>query len=167
MKNEDLLMSQLLEETCKDSEKANELTESNGGDLVKYFEKRLNQVDFLSLDVYIKEEGLKSFSLNYIEKSKCFRLVCGMYELDFPSNWSVFKSLHTSNLNFVTQANDQDFLCEIFSEINSNCESFIVLNENGKCCLLMFSDYSGKLHFEWMKEYFESRGIKEDHAIAA
>lgn len=161
MKNEDLLLSKLLEETCLESSRPNSMTDANDGELVKYFEKRLNQVEYLSLEMYIKEESLNSFSLVYNINTKCFRLICGNHKIDFPSNWSIFNKIQNESFVYVTSSNDEDFLCEIFSEINKNCESFVIVNESGRSNLILFDNFKGKEHVDWMREYFDKKLIHD------
>lgn len=163
MKNDELI-SKLIEETCNEEEApAAKAVES----LSDYFDRKVNQVEFLSLSKYITQQGLESSKLSYNAETKCYRLEIKEMKLDFPSNWSVFEGLNQNNFAYINRENDHDFLCDIFSEIHKECESFILIQDHDDCNLITFSDYSGKLHSDWIKNYFEKKKEKEEYQKAA
>ena len=66
------LISKLIEETYSDSgntEKPSAVT-----DLQKYFDKRRNQVDYISITGYLEQNHLSHQALCYKKNSKCYRL---------------------------------------------------------------------------------------------
>jgi hypothetical protein len=169
MKNDEILISKLIEETCTDenSENLNSgPTTKPSEDLSSYFERRVNQVEYLSLAKYIFDQSLNAIELKFNNPTKCFKMKIGNIELDFPSNWSVFSNISTTEVIYVNRENDTEFLCDILTEISDHCESFMLVNDKNEVNLITFNDYSGQLHFEWMKAYFEKRNLKVDKIAA-
>lgn len=157
MKNDELLISRLIEETCNE-----ELKEDLGKtfNLSDYFERRVNEIEFLSLKKYLEQQELNSFQLSYLESIKCYRINMNNMRLDFPSNWSLFKNLKNTNLAWINKEEDNDFLCDIFSELTSGCEAFALINEANEFKLITFSDEEWKTHIEWINNYFENKKSK-------
>jgi hypothetical protein len=156
MKEEDFI-TKLIEETCKD-EKEDEAP-AKVSELSDYFEKRVNQVEFLSLEKYLAQQDLQDFSLAFISNTKCFRLQDGKTTLDFPSNWSVFENVNVKAVQLIASESDTDFLCDIFNEAFDGCESFVLLNESGKCRVVLFKDHKYLEHYEWMLNYFSKKEL--------
>lgn len=165
MKKDDFL-EQLIQETCKDSDR--DLKNDESLDLNLYFEKQLNRIDFLSLERYLNEEEVFFLKLNYIEETQCYRLTNGSnLVLDFPSNWSVFSAIKTTPLLIVKKAEDQDYLCDIFSEAIYSCEQFALTNDSGDYRMVIFQDtFSSKKHCDWMRGYFDKKNIQSEKTAA-
>jgi hypothetical protein len=169
MKNDETLISKLIEETCQEENSEGLNTEpitKPMEDLSSYFERRVNQVEYLSLAKYIFDQSLTAIELKFNQSTKCFKMKIGNIELDFPSNWSVFSTISTTEVIYVNRENDTDFLCDILTEISAHCESFMLVNDKNEVNLITFNDYSGQLHLEWMKAYFEKRNLKIDKIAA-
>ncbi len=160
MNMEDDLISKLIEETCKEEQEETPSEESKVFELSSYFEKRVNQVEFLSLEKYIVQQDLNSFELSFNEKNSCFRLTARNLTLDFPSNWSIFHTLKINKIQWVNAHENTDFLCDIFSEVLGSCEAFALTNDNGKFSVTLFADGSANEHYEWMLNYFSKKEIE-------
>ncbi|MDD4974276.1 MAG: hypothetical protein PHY93_07980 [Bacteriovorax sp.] len=167
MSNEDTLISTLIEETCAESVEKDQLNTST--DLRKYFEKRLNQVDFNSISDYLDQHHLSHQPLVFENLSSCYRLNFKQSILDFPSNWSVFKDIKTSDLIFLDQSLDQDFLLDIFSELCGSFQNIVLVKENEQIQLVFLPDEESQDHVKWMWNYFEKKntGSRIGESIAA
>ena len=152
MGNEDTLISQLIEETYTESVEK-ELTD-NTIDLRKYFEKRLNQVDFNSIREYIVQNHLSHQSLVLERSSGCFRLNFKDKTLDFPSNWSIFEEIKNSNLGYLDQSQDDSFLLDIFAELCGSHQNIVLVKENMDVQLVFIPEEESFDHVKWMKNYF-------------
>ena len=108
MNNDDTLISKLISETYSES---TEKDQPNAVvDLRNYFEKKLNEVDFISISDYLSQHNLSMSNVVFQTQSQCYRLVLNESVLDFPSNWSIFKEINSEDLVYVDQSLDQDFL---------------------------------------------------------
>jgi hypothetical protein len=161
MNNDDLLISKLLEETCVDNP-----DETEGRDLVFYFEKRSNLFEHASLSDYVNQLDLSFFSIKYEPQIRCYRMQFKGYTLDFPENWSVFHGMPFEELIYVTAEEDHDHLCSIFDELNAGCSAFVLVNDEKNYGLVLFNDTSSKEHLDWFKNYFEKKKLKS-HTQAA
>lgn len=165
MGNEDTLISKLIEETYTESvekDQPNSLV-----DLRSYFEKRLNEVDFGSIADYIDQNFLSHFQLHYLKNIGCYRLNLNEYVLDFPSNWSVFSDVSSSELVYVDSSLDRDFLLDIISEVCGNIQSFVLVRESNRIELVIFSAENSHEHIKWMRNYFEKKNISGREKEAA
>ena len=155
MADKDLLISQIVEETYEES---NENSSSdNCVDLQKYFEKKLNQVEFYSINDYLDQQLLTYQPLELEESISCYRLMFNDSTLDFPSNWSIFEEINDRDLLFLDQSSDQDFLLDIFAELFGNAQNIVLLKENQKVKLVIFQDENCHDHIKWMLSYFEKK----------
>lgn len=160
--NDDILISKLIEETCTETIEKDQ--PNSFIDLRKYFEKRLNEVDFLSIADYLDQHHLAHQSVNYQERSKCYRLVFKQTILDFPSNWSIFKEIAKTDLVYVDQSLDQDYLLDIFSELCGSHQNIVLVRENQDVQLVFLPEENSKDHVTWMRNYFDKKNsevIKE------
>ena len=113
MRNEDTLISQLTSETYDDGpEKEQPITVS---DLRNYFERKVNEVEFISITDYLVQNNLDMSELLLQHQTQCYRLIYNELILDFPMNWSIFKEIRINDLVYVDESLDQDFLLDIFS----------------------------------------------------
>lgn len=163
--NDDILISQLIEETCTESVEKDQ--PNSIVDLRKYFEKRLNEVDFISIADYLNQHGLSHQMISYLPKSGCFRLSFGQSVIDFPSNWSIFKDIKTTDLIFVDQSLDQDFLLDIFAELCGCFQNIVLVKENQEVQLVFLSEESSRDHLKWMRNYFEKKNTDSGEKVAA
>lgn len=155
MSNEDTLISKLIEETYTepvDKDQSNSFV-----DLRKYFEKRLNEVDFNSIEDYMAQHHLSHQELAFQKQSGCYRLSFKQSVIDFPSNWSIFEQISTTDLIFLDQAQDQDFLLDIFSEICGSTQNIALVKENQLVQLVFLPDEDSSDHVKWMRNYFEKK----------
>lgn len=160
--NDDILISKLIEETCTESiekDQPNSIV-----DLRKYFEKRLNEVDFLSIADYLDQHHLSHQAIAYRDSSKCFRLVFKQTTLDFPSNWSIFKEIKKNDLVYVDQSLDQDFLLDIFAELCGSLQNIVLVRENQEVQLVFLSEENSREHVNWMRNYFDRKNSETEAA---
>lgn len=157
MREEDFI-TKLIEETCK--EDAEETLPTKVSELSDYFEKKVNQVEFLSLEKYLVQQDLQDFSLNFDGKTRCYRLIDGGTVLDFPSNWSIFENVGLKAVQLISNETDNDHLCDIFNEVFNGCEGFVLLNESGKCRIVLFKDSRFIEHYEWILSYFSKKELE-------
>ena len=155
MSNEDTLISKLIDETYLESIEKDE--PNSCLDLRKYFEKRLNQVDFHSVQDYLEQNHLSHSELRYSKKTGCYRLSFKESILDFPSNWSVFKEIETTDCLYISQADDQDYLLDIFAEICGSFQEIILVKASNEVQLIFISAEESITHVDWLKNYFEKK----------
>ena len=155
MSNDDTLISKLISETyteTSDKDQPNAVV-----DLRNYFERKLNEVDFLSVSDYLFQHNLKMSDLSYQNKSQCYRLVHNESVLDFPSNWSIFKEIKSENLIFVDSSLDQDFLLDIFSELTGEYTNLALVKEEQDVKLIYLPEEESKDHIQWFRGFFEKK----------
>lgn len=152
MSNEDTLISKLIEETCV--EPLEKDRPDTCIDLRKYFEKRLNQVDFISIGDYLDQNHLSHQALILENNSGCYRLSFKQSILDFPSNWSIFKDIKSSDLLYVDQSVDQDFLLDIFAELCGSFQNIVLVKEEQEVQLVFLPEEESLDHVKWMRDYF-------------
>lgn len=161
MSNDDTLISKLLVETYQetaDKDQPNAVV-----DLRHYFERKLNEVEFLSLEDYLSQNGLMMSNLKLVKKSQCYRLKHNDSVIDFPSNWSIFKEINNEDMVFVDQSLDQDFLLDIFSELNGDFYNLALVKDNKILMMIYLPEESSKEHVQWFRGYFEKKN-QEDAA---
>lgn len=163
--NEDTLISKLIEETYTESVEKDQ--PNSFVDLRKYFEKRLNEVDFLSIADYLDQHQLTHQAISYQSKSGCYRLSFKQSVLDFPSNWSIFKDIKNTDLIYVDQSLDQDFLLDIFSELCGSHQNIVLVKENKEVQLVFLPDENSRDHVKWMRNYFEKKNTDSSEKAAA
>ncbi len=162
MNDDDKLISKLLTETCVEApgkDQPNAVV-----DLRNYFERKLNEVDFLSMSDYLTQHNLGMSKLAFQGKSQCYRLVFNGSVLDFPSNWSIFKDIKSDDMVYVDQSLDQDFLLDIFSELTGSFTNIALVKDSNEVTLIYLPEEVAKDHIQWFRGYFEkknSEGSKE------
>lgn len=155
MNDDDKLISKLLTETCveaPDKDQPNAVV-----DLRNYFERKLNEVDFISMSDYLIQHNLGMSMLSFQSKSQCYRLVFNGSILDFPSNWSIFKDIKSDDLVYVDQSLDQDFLLDIFSELTGSFTNIALVKDNNVVTLIYLPEEVSKDHIQWFRGYFEKK----------
>ena len=162
MSIEDFLITKLIEETCVESVEKNESVTIL--DLRKYFEIRLNEVDFNSISDYLDQHHLSHQPLLFETKTGCYRLNFKQSVLDIPSNWSIFKDISSSDYIYIDQANDHDFLLDIFSEICGSTQNIAVVCANQKILLIFLPEENSVEHICWIKNYFDKNKITNSTA---
>ena len=149
MDNQDTFMKQIIDETYRD-----DAAESSPSNLVNYFEKRLNEVDYLSLTNYLVNEEILFIPMNLIEQTKCYRISLGNTLIDFPSNWSIFNNFSMEKLVYVNANKDEDFLCEIFLSYVGEVKILVLANDNIESKLIFLCNDFALKHLEWIENYF-------------
>lgn len=165
MSNDDTLISKLISETYSDS---TEKDQPNAVvDLRNYFEKKLNEVDFISINDYLSQHNLSMSNVVFQTQTQCYRLVLNNSVLDFPSNWSIFKEIKSEDLVFVDQSLDQDFLLDIFSELNGSFFNLALVKDNKDVKLVYLPEEVSKDHIQWFRGFFEKKNQEESGKEAA
>jgi hypothetical protein len=155
MDNDDTLISKLISETyieAPDKDQPNAVS-----DLRNYFEKKLNEVEFISMDDYLAQHCLKMSKLKLQAQTQCYRLIYKKSVLDFPSNWSIFKEIKNEDVVYVDQSLDQDFLLDIFSELTGNFSNIALIKEENVLKLIYLPEESSKEHVKWFRGFFEKK----------
>jgi hypothetical protein len=156
MSIEDTLISKLIEETC--NSQADESEQMGPAiDLRSYFEKRLNQVEYNSLMDYLGQNKISFKNLTFQKETGCYQLSWNETVLDFPSNWSIFQNIQTSELIFVDREVDGDFLLDIFAEVTGSFNNIAVTREEGTVNLVLLSEADYSEHSKWMIGYFAKK----------
>ncbi|MBC7427531.1 MAG: hypothetical protein H7336_02895 [Bacteriovorax sp.] len=155
MSNDDTLISKLISETYTDN--ADKESPSAVSDLRNYFEKKLNEVDFLSINDYLVQHDLSMSNLVFQTATECYRLVVNEATLDFPSNWSIFREIKSEDLVYVDQSLDQDFLLDIFSELNGSFFNLALVKDNTDVKLIYLPEEASKDHIQWLRGFFEKK----------
>ena len=159
MSEDDTLISKLISETYTE---ADDKDQPNCFiDLRNYFEKRLNEVDFLSITDYLAQNNLSTVMLVYNSNNQCFRLCLKEAVLDFPSNWSIFKEIKSQDLIYVDQSLDQDYLLDIFSELNGTNDNIALVKEESQVKLIFLPEEVSKEHIQWMRSFFEKKNQEQ------
>lgn len=157
MSDHDLLLKQITEETYLD-----DVSVSSPISLVNYFEKRLNEVDFLSLKTYLANEEVLFLPMNYCEATKCYRVLLGQTVIDFPSNWSIFNKFSSEHLVHVKANADEDFLCEIFLSLLGEVKIIVLATDENEPNLIFLSNEKSDKHLEWIENYFAKKLEQEN-----
>ncbi len=150
---DDNFINVMINETCEESlDKKAEIAESNNViNLRDYFEKKVNEVEFLSLKEYLLDKNVKFATLNYQSKTKMYRMTLGDSVFDFPENWSVFKNLRTEN--YIEHIHDDDFLNDLFSEFIGYDYQLTFLVENDTNQMIFVPLHQLTKCKEWLREY--------------
>lgn len=159
MSNDDTLISKLISETY--TEGAEKDQPNAVVDLRNYFERKLNEVEFISMNDYLDQHGLKMSDLKLQSDSQCYRLIYNKSILDFPNNWSVFKDIKSEDVIFVDQSLDQDFLLDIFSEITGESTNLALVKENQDVKLIYLPEEDSKEHVKWFRGFFEKKNQEQ------
>ncbi len=151
---DDNFINVMINETCDGSlDKKNDSSEavSNVVNLRDYFEKKVNEVEFLSLKEYLKDKNVKFVTLDYSEKTKMYRMTLNENIFDFPENWSVFKTLRTEN--YIELIHNDDLLNEIFAEFIGYDYQLTFLAENNQNQMIFVPLHQITKCKEWLREY--------------
>lgn len=164
MSNDDTLISQLITETYVDGPEKEQ--PSAILDLRNYFERKLNEVEFISITDYLAQNNLEMSELMLQDQTQCYRMVYNESVLDFPVNWSIFKEIGIEDLVYVDQSLDQDFLLDIFSEITGGFKNLALVKEGGKVKMVYLPEEASKEHIQWFRGFFEKKNHKVDQDAA-
>lgn len=160
MNNDDLLMSKLIAETY--SESSDKDQPNAVGELRTYFEKKLNEVEFISLKDYVEQNNLKMNDVQFQPQSRCFRIKLNSKVLDFPSNWSVFKQINSEDIVYIDNSLDQDFLLDIFAEINDEFFNLLFVKEESKVKIVYLPEETSRDHLQWFRGFVEKKNQYSD-----
>ena len=156
MSIEDTLISKLIEETCNSQADESEQL-GPAVDLRSYFEKRLNQVEYNSLMDYLGQNQISFKNLTFQKETGCYQLCWNETVVDFPSNWSIFQNIQTSELIFVDRDVDSDFLLDVFAEVTGSFNNIAVTREDDTVNLVLLSEAGYTEHSKWMIRYFNKK----------
>jgi len=159
MSEDDTLISKLISETYTEADDKDQ--PNSFIDLRIYFEKRLNEVDFLSISDYLSQNNLSTAILVYNPNNQCFRLCLKEAILDFPSNWSIFKEIKSQDLIYVDQSLDQDYLLDIFFELNGTNDNIALVKDEDLVKLIFLPEEVSKEHIQWMRSFFEKKNQEQ------
>lgn len=154
MSNDDALISKLISETYTESFEKDQPTAVS--ELRDYFEKKLNEVEFISINDYLTQHGLKVSPLK-LQNNQCYRMVYNKSTLDFPVNWSIFKDINSEDVIFVDQSLDQDFLLDIFAEVTGEQNNLALVKESKEVKLVFLPEEESKDHLKWFRGFFEKK----------
>lgn len=158
----DLLITKLIEETCAETIIKND--SGSDVDLRKYFENRLNEVNFGSILDYLEQYNLNHLPLHYEAMTGCYRLNYNQSIIDFPSNWSIFKDIADSSFIYIDQDQDQDFLLDVFFEISGSFQNIALVNNNKKIVLIFLPEEKSSEHVNWIKNYFNKLDLNSGNS---
>ena len=164
MNNDDILISQLISETYDEASEKEQPIDVL--DLRNYFERKLNEVEFISINDYLAQNNLEMSDLMLQDQTQCYRLIYNDSVLDFPVNWSIFKEIGVEDLVFVDQSLDQDFLLDIFSEITGGYKNLALVKENGQVKMVYLPEEASKEHIQWFRGFFEKKNQEADQKAA-
>jgi hypothetical protein len=157
MNDQELLMKLITEETYQD-----DAVQSSQGNLVSYFEKRLNEVDYHSLKNYLVDENILTFPLSYIPATGCYRLKIQQNEIDFPSNWSIFSKFSSDQLASIKSSDDEDFLCDIFLSVVGEVKIIVLACEEKESNIIFLNSDVSEKQLVWIENYFRKQSEQAD-----
>lgn len=159
---DDLFLNALLDETYNESSSPDSLCDVH--DLRFYFEKKLNEVDHLSLKDYLDQNKLKSSTLSLNLNTRCYRMKFDEHILDFPSNWSFFSEVAENEFIYIDEEVDQDMLLDIFAEMLKEEVNVLVLKDNDESVMIYLDRFDNKAHLEWARSYLEKQKNEQKKA---
>lgn len=152
--SDDNFIGVLLNETCEieelnRSKKIEEVT--NVVNLRDYFERKVNEVEYLNLHQFLTANNIRFVSLNYQTETKMYRMSLDGVDYDFPENWSFFQ--HIKNEMYWEHHTDTEFLNEVFAELIGYNYQLAFVNEDAKCDMIFVPLQELKKCNEWLREY--------------
>jgi len=150
MKNDEFLLSKLIEETCQQEDEGNT---SSIKSFVDYFEMKSNYHEHRSLSDFVEAEGLSHYELSLIPAIHCFRLIDGAFILDLPKNFSIFTHLVNGAIEFLNAETDEDLLCSVLSEVFGKCDGICGLYDGEKYFLILSKNEFSHEQVDWLRSY--------------
>lgn len=151
---DDNFIEVLLNETCDLEENAEMFKKeefSNVHSLRNYFERKVNEVEYLNLHQFLSANKIQFVSLKYESEIKMYRMSLKGTDYDFPVNWSFFQ--HIQNEMYWEHREDQELLNEVFSELIGYQYQLAFVNENNKCDMIFVPTAELKKCNDWLREY--------------
>lgn len=164
MNNDDTLISKLISETYDDGPEKEQ--PSGVLDLRNYFERKLNEVEFISITDYLAQNNLEMSELMLQDQTQCYRLQYHESVIDFPVNWSIFKEIGAEDLVYVDQSLDQDFLLDIFLEITGEYKNLALIKEDGQVKMVYLPEEASREHVQWFRGFFEKKNQEMEQDAA-
>lgn len=165
MKNhEDKFLGRLLNETYQNTK--SEEFPAPSEELRIYFEKKLNEVDHTSLVDYLEGKNLTVSKLDYIDHLKCYRMYFQNQILDFPENWSFFKSLAPLDCVLIDKDFNSDMILDLFSELLEREIELLVIKDKEHAWFVYLNEDQSKDHLDWIRTYIEKSKILEKEKVA-
>lgn len=151
---DDNFIEVLLNETCDlEEETETKKTEefSNVVNLRDYFERKVNEVEYLNLHQFLSENKIQFVELNYQSETKMYRMSLNGEVYDFPENWSLFQ--YVEKEMYWEHHTDPEFLNELFSEMVGYHYQLAFVNENNQCDMIFVPTAELKKCNDWLREY--------------
>lgn len=151
---EDNFIEVLLNETCELEENASFKKIEETTNLVSlrdYFEKKVNEVEYINLHLFLSENNVRYATLKYQAETKMYRMNLNNQDYDFPENWSFFQYIEKEM--YWEHHTDNDFLNELFSEMVGYDYQLAFVNEDKQCDMIFVPIADLKKCKEWLREY--------------
>lgn len=156
--SDDNFIGVLLNETCElEDSKENKKYEvpSNVVNLRDYFERKVNEVEYLNLHQFLKENRVQFVELKYVAETKMYRMSLNGDIFDFPENWSFFQFIKREM--YWEHHSDPELLNEVFSDLIGYHYQLAFVNENDMCDMIFVPTADFKKCNEWLREYVIKR----------
>ncbi|MCK6595499.1 MAG: hypothetical protein L6Q33_09890 [Bacteriovoracaceae bacterium] len=161
---DDNFIDVLLNETCalEDEKKVEQVEVTNVVNLRDYFERKVNEVEYLNLHHYLTDNEIQFVTLALMPETNCYRMTLADQTFDFPKNWSVFEQLE--KVTYFQNEEDQDYLNDVFSELVGYSYQLAFINENNKSEMIFVPAADIHKCHEWFLAYTKK---KDESKIAA
>lgn len=151
---DDNFIEVLLNETCdlEDNTEPKKMEEpSNVVNLRDYFERKVNEVEYLNLHQFLQANNVQFVELHYHSEIKMYRMSYNGQDYDFPENWSFFQFIKKEM--YWEHHTDPDFLNEVFSEMIGYSYQLAFVNEDNQCDMIFVPTAELKKCNDWLREY--------------
>lgn len=161
---DDNFIDVLLNETCamEEEQMVAPVEVTNVVNLRDYFERKVNEVEYLNLHHYLSANEIQFVTLSLLPETNCYRMTLAGQIFDFPKNWSVFESIE--KVSYFQNEDDQDYLNDVFSEMVGYNYQLAFMNENNKSEMIFVPAGDIQKCHEWFVGYLKK---KEESKIAA
>ncbi len=147
---EESFIGMLLNETCE-AETSKDHIANNVVDLRTYFEKKVNEVEFIDLKAYLTSKEIKFAQMNLIPEIGTYRAVINEEIFDFPKNWSIFAELE--RVSYYSNMTNEDHLNEIFSSLVGYTYQLAFVNEEKHIEMIFVPEADAVRCREWLMNY--------------
>ncbi len=157
-KNDDFLISHLLEETYQSLPRHDE--SSVMGNLNAHFDHHhsllKNDLD-PTLDNFLNRQATKTYSLEYRASIGCYRIELAHQKIDLPGNWGAFAKL-AREVSFVNLNNDE--LNELLAALLGREIQCVLVGSFGNARISFF-EAEDDISIKWLEKYFAGLEKKE------
>ncbi len=157
-KNEDFLISHLLEETYQSLPRHDE--SSSIGNLNAHFDHHALLADCdldPTLDNFLNRQSEQTHKLEYMAAIGCYRIRLNNQNIDLPGNWGPFQSLGR-DLTFVNLVNDE--LSDLLSTLVGRTIQCVLIGSFGSARISFFNE-KDDFSICWLEKYFNGLEKKE------